>query len=382
MRALFIGSYPNAKDPHRSVFFRELIYQMAEQGVDCTVISPLSVTKYRSRAASIPTCSTETLPSGKTVRVFRPRMVSFSAKKIGSWNTIHLTQAAIDAAVLRQVKKLGESFDFVYGHFFLGGGLTAAKVGRKLGIPAYIAYGECSFETEVSDKYGNIKPEELKGVHGIISVSSANSADLASRGFADGIPVCLALNAVNTAVFHVKDRQQCRGKFDFAEDDFVIGFVGGFIERKGPGRVLEACKDLSGVKLAFAGKGQQKPTGENVIFCQSLVHEDVADLLNAVDVFVLPTQNEGCCNAVVEAMSCGKAIVSSDLPFNHDVLNSENSILVDPNNVTQIREAIRTLRDEPQTRQRLSERALANAQALTIDQRAQKILNFIQSTMR
>lgn len=381
MKALFIGSYPNEVDPHRSVFFRELIYQMANQDVDCTVISPLSVTKYRRRALSIPACCTETLPSGKTVRVFRPRMVSFSAKKIGRWNTIHLTQSAIDASVLNQVKKLGESFDFVYGHFFLGGGLTAAKVGRKLGIPAYIAYGECNFETEVSNKYGNITPEELRGVHGIISVSSANSADLAKRRFADGIPVCLALNAVNTAVFHVKDRQQCRQKFGFAQADFVIGFVGGFIERKGPGRVLEACRELPGVKLAFAGKGQQKPEGENVIFCQSLVHEDVADLLNAVDAFVLPTQNEGCCNAVIEAMSCGKAIVSSNLPFNHDVLNEENAILVDPNDVGQIRGAIRILRDEPQTRQRLSKRALMDAQALTIDQRAKKILEFIERTM-
>ena len=47
MRALFIGSYPNSLDPHRSVFFRELIYQFARLGLECTVISPLSVTKYR-----------------------------------------------------------------------------------------------------------------------------------------------------------------------------------------------------------------------------------------------------------------------------------------------------------------------------------------------
>jgi len=380
MRALFIGSYPNSADPHRSVFFRELIYQFARLGVECTVISPLSVTKYRRRYRQIPTMVCEQLYSGEAVTVYRPRMISYSAKKIGRWNTIHLTQRSIDHAVLRQVKKLEGKFDFVYGHFFLGGGLTAARVGRMLGIPAYIAYGECSFDTEVRNKYGDIHPKQMEGVHGIISVSSANSNDLAGREFARGIPVCLALNAVDANVFCIKDKKDCREKFGFSMDDFIIGFVGGFIERKGPNRVLEACRGLEGVKLAFAGKGEQRPFGDQVIFCESLVHEDVADFLNAVDVFVLPTLHEGCCNAVIEAMSCGKAIVSSDLPFNHDVLNSKNAILVDPNDIGQIWEAIRTLRDDVQLRRRLGEQALKDSQSLTIDQRARNILEFIQQT--
>lgn len=381
MRALFIGSYPNSADPHRSIFFRELIYQFARLGVECTVVSPLSVTKYLSRTKQIPVKEYERLPDGETVTVYRPRMISYSARKIGQWNTIHLTQNSIDRAVLRQVKKLEGRFDFVYGHFFLGGGLTAAKVGRLLEIPSYIAYGECSFDTEVRNKYGDIRPEQLEGVRGIISVSSANSADLKNRDFAHGIPVFLALNAVNTKVFHVKDKKICREKFGFAMDDFIISFVGGFIERKGPDRIMQACKDLDGVKLAFAGKGEQRPIGDQVIFCDSLLHEDVADLLNAADVFVLPTQHEGCCNAVIEAMSCGKAIVSSDLPFNHDVLNSENAILVDPDNITQIREAICLLRDDVVLRERLAEQALLDAQKLTIEQRAKNILEFIRSTV-
>lgn len=380
MRALFIGSYPNSADPHRSVFFRELIYQFARLGVECTVISPLSVTKYRRRALQIPTSDCERLDGGETVCVYRPRMISYSAKKIGRWNTIHLTQRSIDRAVLRKVKTLDTKFDFVYGHFFLGGGLTAAWLGRMLGIPAYIAYGECSFDTEVRNKYGDISPREMEGVHGIISVSSANSADLHSRGFADGIPVCLALNAVDTKIFHVRDREACREKFGFSKDDFIVGFVGGFIERKGPVRIMEACRDLEGVKLAFAGKGEQKPSGEQVVFCDSLKHEDIADFLNAVDVFALPTLHEGCCNAVVEAMSCGKAIVSSDLPFNHDILNPQNAILVDPRDVGQIREAIRKLRDDAALRSRLAKQALKDAEKLTIDQRARNILDFIRRT--
>ena len=62
---------------------------------------------------------------------------------------------------------------------------------------------------------------------------------------------------------------------------------------KGSDRLLEACRGLPGVSLAFAGSGKNAPSGSNVVFCKSLPHEDVSDFLNAIDVFVLPTRNEG-----------------------------------------------------------------------------------------
>ena len=93
MRALFIGSYPNPVEPHKSVFFRELIYQMAKQGVECMVITPVSLSKYRSSMKNIPIYSSEKISEEICIEVFRPRTVSFSAKKIGGWNTIKMTLA-------------------------------------------------------------------------------------------------------------------------------------------------------------------------------------------------------------------------------------------------------------------------------------------------
>lgn len=380
MRALFIGSYPNDVEPYRSVFFRQLIHGFADMGVECHVISCVSYTLYRGRSGDIPKFRTETTEGGAQVKVYYPHIITYSAKKIGSWNTIHLTQAAIEHAVIKQVKKLDLHFDFVYGHFFIGGGLTAAKVGRKFGIPAYIAYGECNFDTEVRNKIGDITKEHMEGVKGIISVSGANCAELKKRGFADDIPVLLSVNSVNTHVFHPKDKSECRRKLGLPQDDFIVGFVGYFIERKGPGRLLDACRNIEGVKLAFAGRGANEPSGDNVVFCRSLLHEEVADFLGAVDVFALPTLNEGCCNAVVEAMACGKAIISSDLPFNHDVLNCNNAVLVDPLNIVEIENAVRGLYSDPDLRQRLASAALNDAEGLTIPKRAKNILDFIEKT--
>lgn len=377
MRGLFIGSYPNPMAPYMSVFFRELIYEMADQGVECHVISPVSYTKYGKDTLSIPEEEEDRTHKGNVVHVYYPRNVSFSAKKIGKWNTMALTQKSAEVSVIKKCASLNLKFDFVYGHFFLGGGLAAAAVGRKFGIPAFIAYGECSFETEVSSKY-TICAKHMEGVRGIIAVSSKNLNDLEQRPFALGIPKLLSINSINLNEFYVRDQRECRRKLGIPENGFVVGFVGYFIERKGSDRLLDACKDLEGVSLAFAGKGEQTPVGDNVVFCQSLKHEDVCTFLNAVDVFCLPTRNEGCSNAVVEAMACGKAIVSSDLPFNWDILNKDNSLLVNPDSIPEIRAAIIKLRDNRQLRENLSSQALKDAENLSITNRAKRILEFIR----
>ena len=112
-----------------------------------------------------------------------------------------------------------------------------------------------------------------------------------------------------------------------------------------------------------------------------MTHNDVPLYLNASDVFVLPTLQEGCCNVVVGAMACGLPVISSNLPFNWDVLNTDNSIMVDPLNVEEIKQAIIKLRDNIKLRENMSIAALDMASKLTIQERAAKILSFIQSRM-
>lgn len=380
MKILFVGSYPNNINPYMSVFFRELIYEMADQGNECYVIAPVSFTKYKSKTLKIPKQVDEHTPEGAVIHVYHPRIVSYSAKKIGSINTMEWTERAVESAAVKQCKRINVSFDCVYGHFFLGGGLSAAKIAQTYNIPAFIAYGECNFETEVSNKY-LIKKEHMRGVRGIIAVSSKNLNDIRNRSFADGIPTVLCLNAINQNQFYLKDKISCREKLGLPQKEFIVGFVGYFIERKGSNRLLEACRGLEGVSLAFAGRGDDIPKGDNVVFCKSLKHEEVSDFLNAVDVFCLPTQNEGCSNAIVEAMACGKTIVSSDLPFNHDILNSSNSVLIDPNSISEIRDAIIVLRDSKELCAQLSSQALHDAQELNLAARARKISEFIKSNI-
>jgi len=159
----------------------------------------------------------------------------------------------------------------------------------------------------------------------------------------------------------------------------VVAFVGHFIERKGVTVLSNVLNQLDDVYSIFIGSGVEEPQCKNILFKGTVPHEKVHVYLNAADVFILPTSAEGCCNAIIEAMACGLPIVSSNQPFNDDILNIENSIRLDVKDVVAVRQAIVFLRDNPGVRNRMSKTALISAANLNIRQRAQNIIDFMES---
>ena len=364
-----------------NVFFQNLIFAIADAGMRCTVISPVSVVRYKTRIKDFPYHCIHKTPLGSDVDVYYPKVLSASSKQIGKFNTEVVTERLFERGALRVAKKLTERFDAVYGHFFLYGGLAAIKIGRKLCIPSFVAFGECDYETQVQQTYDDLTHKDVDGVSGIIAVSTKNANVLKQLGLFDNTPIIIAPNGVNKKEFYKKDKTECRRILGLPEDKFIVGFVGGFIPRKGNQRLLEAVSQLPDVYLAFAGRGNEPPSGDRVLFCEAMKHEEVVNLLNAVDVFCLPTLSEGSCNAVIEAMSCGVPVISSALPFNDDVLSDDNSIRLDPMSISQIRDAILLLKENTEKRNKIAENGYKTAHELNIDKRAKKILCFIDKIL-
>src|SRR5690606_17096084 len=125
-------------------------------------------------------------------------------------------------------------------------------------------------------------------------------------------------------------------------------------------RLLQAIEKLpkhKNVYGVFIGAGVQEPVGDRVLFKGRLQQEEVAKMLCAADVFALPTLNEGSCNAVAEAMACGLPVISSAIEAVEEQVSDKNAILVDPNNVDAIAQAIETLCDD---RERLGQMSQAS----------------------
>lgn len=71
----------------------------------------------------------------------------------------------------------------------------------------------------------------------------------------------------------------------------------------------------------------------------------------------------------------------SDMEFNWDVLNENNSLLFDPMDIDQIAAAINSLYENKQLREKLSKGAIQTASKLTIDARVERILKYIKSRL-
>ena len=373
MRICFITyKYPWEHNKSDYVFVKNLVDAIAALGNDCHVITPFNIIHYRK--LFIP--KKEKYKKGKgTVTVYRPKYLSFSKFHIGK---LILSDWMHKKAVNKVFRSLNVTPDFVYGHFwkYAYEGYDYAKQNH---IPLFVATGE----SEISRMFvpNSDMTEFSNYVSGVICVSSKNKEESVSLGLTTAGKCSIFPNAIDAELFKKMDKKRCREQLGVDQNAFIVAFVGWFNERKGVRRVSEAIKLIEGQQVFsfFIGKGEQEPDCDNILFKGCLPHDRIPVYLNAADAFVLPTLHEGCCNAIVEAMACGLPVVSSNLQFNWDVLDETNSIMVDPNNIKKIASAISILRDDKELHQRLSEGALCKAQSLTIGQRANAIMEFIES---
>jgi glycosyltransferase involved in cell wall biosynthesis len=290
------------------------------------------------------------------------------------------TLAQFRRAAARAIRGLAEKPEALYGHFVFPSGLTAAALGKRMGIPAFLAYGESTVKLFSGVPKAEVV-RRLKTLAGVVAVSGENAREIVEDGYYP-FPekVRVFPNAVDPAKFHPMDRDEARRSLGLPQDAFIVAFVGGFIERKGV-RVLSEALDEAGASSVFIGRGEVKPSARNMLFSGALDHDRIPEYLAAADVFALPTLSEGCCNAIVEALAMGLPVVSSDRPFNDGLLTEDNSLRIDPTDPRAVAEAISRLKDEPSLRARLAVGARKTGEALAIRARAAGILKFMEEKL-
>ncbi|MBQ2971222.1 MAG: glycosyltransferase family 4 protein [Ruminococcus sp.] len=374
----FILDWYPTKTNNGCVFAKHLIYAIADKGFDCVVIAPRIK---NANTEKVPYERVEKTENDNEIRIFTPTYLHLSSRK----QTIRLSMNNHYKAVMKTIKGENLKPDVVYGHFIYQCGLTAARVGSKLNIPSYCACGENSTRFEKGNQpyttgfeYANWK-SILETLTGIVSVSSNNKNLLIENEYiSDSMKIGVFPNGVDERKFFTTDKAEARKKLGFSNDAFIIVFTGAFTQRKGINELNSALKNCTDVYSVFLGRGDCEPDCDKILFKGSVPNDMVSTYLNAADVFVLPTKGEGCCNAIVEALACGLPVISSDLPFNDDVLYKNNSIRVDVNSVKEIENAIKRLKNDKDYCKKLCEGAIASAKNLSIETRAENILRFME----
>src|SRR5690606_21894175 len=103
-------------------------------------------------------------------------------------------------------------------------------------------------------------------------------------------------NIADSARFSPRDMILERRAKNISLEDFVVIFVGQFIDRKGYKKLVEALTHLPDCRAIFIGKGRGPTKSKQIIYSGSVPHDELPTWYACADVFVLPTRSEGCCN--------------------------------------------------------------------------------------
>lgn len=136
-------------------------------------------------------------------------------------------------------------------------------------------------------------------------------------------------------------RVRVRRELCISPDEFCIGSVGNLLPVKDHMTLLRALEKFDPAytnwRLVVIGKGPELPRLEDFVRAHPHWSERilflgasnrVSEILNAMDVYVLPSISEGICNSLLEAMATGLPVVATATGGNPEViLNGESGLL-------------------------------------------------------
>lgn len=148
-------------------------------------------------------------------------------------------------------------------------------------------------------------------------------------------------------------------------------FVGHVYKTKGVYELVEACKKIEGIELRIVGKVTDAVKTELfeiagasskswLHFIGEVNHDEVINEFLRADMFVFPSYTEGFPNVILEAMACRIPIISSAVGAIPEMLlgdGSECGKLIEPQDSSQIYEAICELIDDDKHKKIMAENA-------------------------
>jgi glycosyltransferase involved in cell wall biosynthesis len=188
---------------------------------------------------------------------------------------------------------------------------------------------------------------------GVVTVSDALRRELIRLGVNEK-QLRVIYNGVDAEVFHAGSKLEARRRVNVPQNQQSLLFVGSMKVAKGVHELLDALAQMrakgSKAHLYLIGTGPDQELFEShvsalglsecVHFVGSVPHAGLGDWFRSTDLFVLPSHMEGVPNVIMEAMSCGIAVVATNVGGVAEVFEPFCGELVPAKNTQALRTAI------------------------------------------
>lgn len=166
-----------------------------------------------------------------------------------------------------------------------------------------------------------------------------------------------------------------RAELNIQEKQIAFGVIANLLPVKGHKffieafSLLQAEERIPNICAFLIGDGKLRSELEEAVRLQGLQEKvfflgkrnDVVELLEAIDIFVLPSLAEGMSNALIEALFMGKPVITTRTGGNPEVIGNNAGLLVEPGNASQLFKAMKRLVLDLKLRNKISTQAVCRA---------------------
>lgn len=168
-------------------------------------------------------------------------------------------------------------------------------------------------------------------------------------------------NGIDMQPFLQPSRRCLRIEWGVPPEAPLLGFVGQLDERKGIGVLLKAFdrvhRQVPQVRLAVVGRGPLQEMIENEVRRQNWGDaillpgfiDDVASVMQAIDILLLPSLWEGFGIVLIEAMAAGKPAISTNISSMPEIIvDGQTGYLVPPDDAEKLADCAAELLQNPE----------------------------------
>lgn len=243
--------------------------------------------------------------------------------------------------------------DLILSYYVYPDGYAAVSAGRRLGIPVIL----CAIGSDLNripDRVSvALTRKALREASFVLTVSEHLRARAIQLGSSPERTRAVR-NGCDTSVFHLANRAEARAELGLEQESEIVVFVGWIARPKGLRELLDAmvrlvpsrprlqlfCIGEGALQAELEAHAAQAGIAGHLHFLGRRCSTEIARWLAAANVFCLPSYAEGCPNALIEALACGRPVIATQVGGIPELVDARSGVLVGPGDGAALAEAL------------------------------------------